>query len=514
MLALLSYLPVIALIFIAGGILFFKKKPAFFSAITSRLSWVVFLLIFLNGMWYAFFMPYWSPIDEAAHFGYIQFISERGKLPLLSNYNSPEVLAIGEGRYPSPPKNSAENAGTVGILYESLQPPLAYILSLPFYWLGGSNFIHKIFALRLWGIFQLSLSGYIFFKTMEKVSVFFPEPRQFFMLSGIALVGFTPSLIVRAGTVSNSATPLLFGALFCWWMSRFLSSEKKFLTSDAIILGIFAGLLMLSRLTAIVIIPASMLFILIKTRKKFLVPVIFFSATICVLVAPWLWFNKANYGTWTANEQAKQITGHIVNPNNIVYTYQNYVSKSYKYFFGLIWIPPEDYWAKSNWGVNNLYFWELSNSINYLIFFGMIAGILVSLYQIIFRKKYVFASIIGISSATFLGGIAQLELASVLSNWPIMEGRYLHPIIFFPIFFFVFLSGVFYRIKYRAISFVLVSLMFILPLALNIEYIHGLNAVHAKEIKRMEKKKEKQEKKAKKKKKNETKINFVIHNFV
>ena len=44
--------------------------------------------------------PLFSPVDEAAHFAYIQQVAEHGSLPVLGRtYTSGRVLAIEQGRY-------------------------------------------------------------------------------------------------------------------------------------------------------------------------------------------------------------------------------------------------------------------------------------------------------------------------------------------------------------------------------------------------------------------------------
>ena len=72
--------------------------------------------------------PVWALVDEAAHYDYVQWIAEDGRLPVLDEDPvHPEVLAIDEGLYPAAPRVAAEERGLFGRSYEGFQPPLAHL---------------------------------------------------------------------------------------------------------------------------------------------------------------------------------------------------------------------------------------------------------------------------------------------------------------------------------------------------------------------------------------------------
>ena len=76
--------------------------------------------------------PVWALVDEAAHYDYVQWIAEDGRLPILDEDRvHPEVLAIDEGRYPAAPHVEAEERGLFGRSYEGFQPPLAHLVATP-----------------------------------------------------------------------------------------------------------------------------------------------------------------------------------------------------------------------------------------------------------------------------------------------------------------------------------------------------------------------------------------------
>ena len=62
--------------------------------------------------------PVWALVDEAAHYEYVQWFAEDGRLPMLDeDHVHPEVLAIDDGTYPAPAKVAAAERGLFGRSY-------------------------------------------------------------------------------------------------------------------------------------------------------------------------------------------------------------------------------------------------------------------------------------------------------------------------------------------------------------------------------------------------------------
>ncbi len=73
----------------------------------------------------AFEFKIFSPIDEEAHFSYVQQIAQHGTLPVLGKSpTSPQALAVEEGTYPRPATRTYPPSQLKGLDYEALQPPL------------------------------------------------------------------------------------------------------------------------------------------------------------------------------------------------------------------------------------------------------------------------------------------------------------------------------------------------------------------------------------------------------
>ena len=84
--------------------------------------------------------PVWALVDEAAHYDYVQWIAEDGRLPVLDEDPvHPEVLAIDEGTYPAPPRVGAGERGLFGRSYEGFQPPLSYLVASPVFAVAGDH---------------------------------------------------------------------------------------------------------------------------------------------------------------------------------------------------------------------------------------------------------------------------------------------------------------------------------------------------------------------------------------
>jgi len=92
--------------------------------------------------------PVFSPVDEKAHFEYVQYVAEHHAVPVLGkHYPSLSVLELDPSfstkRYGTDPRRM----GIVGLAYEDFQPPLYYALAVPAYELSG-NLHTKVIVLR------------------------------------------------------------------------------------------------------------------------------------------------------------------------------------------------------------------------------------------------------------------------------------------------------------------------------------------------------------------------------
>ena len=95
-------------------------------------------LLVLGGVTVARFHV-WAPVDERAHYDYVQTVAEQQRLPLLTDLVSPEVQAITDRTWPRPSPVDPATRGLAGRSYEAFQPPLYYVVAAPAFLLAGDH---------------------------------------------------------------------------------------------------------------------------------------------------------------------------------------------------------------------------------------------------------------------------------------------------------------------------------------------------------------------------------------
>lgn len=163
---------------------------------------LVITAMFLGlGILYALYTPPWQAPDEPAHYNYIAFLVQEGRLPVLKMGDYPHSYLEEIKSRHFPPEMSIEP-----IRYEFHQPPLYYILASPLFALTGGN----LFVLRF---FSLLIGALTVFTAFLVVRELFPEGIE--LASGAAaFVAFIPMHIAMNASVNNDALAELFIGLF------------------------------------------------------------------------------------------------------------------------------------------------------------------------------------------------------------------------------------------------------------------------------------------------------------
>lgn len=221
---------------------------------------LIFILYFSFVAWYSSLIPLGKGVDEEAHFLYVEDIRDKGALPIL------EVPHKGH--------------------YESHQPPLFYIISLPIAYIFGDNW-------RIWGRWFSSLwiavGGFFCYLAGKRL---FGKNRVLY-LSSTAFVLLLPGNIAIASGFTNDS---LAQALFT--LAIFFLLEKK--EKDWLWAGLATAGAILAKLNCLVLLPTGLLGLLLslknedwqKVTKKalyFLLPPILFTSW-------WFIRNKLLYG--------------------------------------------------------------------------------------------------------------------------------------------------------------------------------------------------------------------------
>jgi 4-amino-4-deoxy-L-arabinose transferase-like glycosyltransferase len=254
-----------------------------------------------------------APVDEAAHYSYIEQIADHGSLPILGKTEiSPQSLAITQGTYPRPSTIDPRKYGLNGLSYEAFQPPLYYVLAVPAF-LATSNYVDKIYAVRLFDVVLL-LAAVALAGRLARVVL---KDRWLIGWSMMLVFFALPGVVVRTVTISNGALALPLAVLFATelWIAWDRHSLRRLMLA-----GLVTGLCILTELELLALLPVLALVVVAEARRRrprawgplavaLLIPFL--------VVAPWFAFNQSHYGMLTAGPIAVREQAPIINPQHI-----------------------------------------------------------------------------------------------------------------------------------------------------------------------------------------------------
>jgi hypothetical protein len=207
---------------------------------------------------YAWYTPPWNNPDEPAHYNYIAFVAERQALPELAPGDWDVSLlnaAIPERFHP--------RFDVSGLGYESHQPPLYYLISMPVYSVTSSASLRaRVLALRGVSIALGVLLGVAVYRLAREIG-----PR----VVGVGPLATAMALLIpmstaAAASINNdmlamtlaTVTVLLLIRWTRWLPERAAQSDTGPSTREAIMLGLLVGLLLLTKLTVYVMAALSL----------------------------------------------------------------------------------------------------------------------------------------------------------------------------------------------------------------------------------------------------------------
>ncbi len=265
--------------------------------------------------------PVWSPIDEGAHYAYVQQIAEHGRLPVLGKTQvSEQVMAItareGTARLRYDP--FARGLGTNS--YEAFQPPLYYALVAPVF-AAVPGYLNKVYALRAFDLLLFLIGAALALQLCRSVL-----PRRWRLAAPLVLATLMlPGVVVRSITISNEALELplalLFLLLFVWGWDK--PSGRRLLVLSAVL-----GACLLTQLLLVVLVP---LWVAAgwrwwresrNSRPHVIVlrTLVLAAVVPAVLVIPWLGYNEAHYHALTAQRLVMKMQLPVVNPNHFYFS--------------------------------------------------------------------------------------------------------------------------------------------------------------------------------------------------
>jgi 4-amino-4-deoxy-L-arabinose transferase-like glycosyltransferase len=170
--------------------------------------------------------------DEIAHFEYVKLIVQGGGLPV---FKGGDVLWS-----------------------ETHQPPLYYLLCVPFYLVSGGSLVavRLVAALIQWGTILLA------FRAGKDL---FPS-RPEMALGAAAFVAFLPTQAQLSGAVNNDGLTTLFSVAMFWRLG--LLVQRGIGLRGALLLGGLFGAGLLTKLTVIQLLPAFVVAYLLAVRAQ------------------------------------------------------------------------------------------------------------------------------------------------------------------------------------------------------------------------------------------------------
>lgn len=290
---------------------------------------LIVVAIFLAlAVWYNAVTPIGESDNELSHYRYVQYVKTNWQIPPI-DYEWPTPANEDQCQYPFDTDPRLEER-------QFRQPPLYYTLSaLTFFWVdssdhwwpvpnqygyhvgaidGGRNaYIHSadeatthrnvVLAVRLHRLFSTLAGVFGLLAAYLTGLLLLPSKRNWGASLMAAAVAFVPAYIFAAAVINND---ILVGALGMWSLYFYLRSVIEKPDLKAFALGaLFAALAFLSKYTAIVLIPAfglTLVILLIKSWRtqprrlsRTLIPLLGIIALQALPLAWWFLRNQAQY---------------------------------------------------------------------------------------------------------------------------------------------------------------------------------------------------------------------------
>ncbi|MCC7105058.1 MAG: hypothetical protein IT307_07930 [Chloroflexi bacterium] len=234
----------------SGGAVFAQAVPAVRETgdasrllTPARLALAVILVLFVGlASGYVLGTPRWDNPDEPAHYNYLRQLATGGGIPVLQPGDWDQALLGGLMTRRFQPDEGVER-----LRYEGHQPPLYYLLMVPFYRAAerlGTN--ARVVSLR-WVNVAFAVATLVV--TFAATRVLLPR-RPWLAVSAAGVAAFIPMHTAMSATINNDPLSELLASatLFVLLLGVRDGFRRKLLLS----LGALAGLLLLTKVTTYV----------------------------------------------------------------------------------------------------------------------------------------------------------------------------------------------------------------------------------------------------------------------
>jgi hypothetical protein len=267
-------------------------------------------------MWWVATTPVWSPIDEQAHYDFVEAIGSGDGIPIVGKTHvHDDVLRIEKSSPTSPWRSVPVPAdATRGQWhaarqsYEAAQPPLYYAVMAPV-WRAtdGARTIASIYALRIASLLlSLLLVPLVWLIGRE----LFPDSPEVGLVAAGLVVVFS-GVNGNFAIVANDGLMTVFAAGVLLAMAR--TVRRGLSDGRALAVGMLVGAALLTKTTGLALVGVVAVGALIAARgwRDYVRFGAIGGGVAAVMLAPWLLFNHAHYGGLTASKQLDAITGSL-----------------------------------------------------------------------------------------------------------------------------------------------------------------------------------------------------------
>lgn len=301
-----------------------------------RIAFVLWLVLLAQAVAFALLQPVWSRVDEAQHFHYVQYLYEQRSLPVEGEtFISPEVVSVSLAadqwgwrpagsisapteldpsqwisvpkELPQPQRERWVRRNLWHFNYEAMQPPLYYVVNVPLYAALPSDPVVKLYGMRLLAALLASLMVPIAYLTAREA---FPESRLVLIGTPVVVL-LVQGYALNMSQVTNDAlaTPLAAAAILV--MLRI--ARRGFRWQRTLLAGVLIGAAMLSKLTAIFLLPVVLGALILpvfysRARwQKALLHAALIALPVVIILGPWMLRNLTVYGDFSGASAAEPL---------------------------------------------------------------------------------------------------------------------------------------------------------------------------------------------------------------
>jgi 4-amino-4-deoxy-L-arabinose transferase-like glycosyltransferase len=208
---------------------------------TAKIVLAIILLIYvILGILYAIEAPPWQAPDEPAHYNYVKFIAENGRLPELRPGDYPAAYLEEIKAHGFPPNMSVDS-----LQYESHQPPLYYIMGAVVYRI--SHALGKPPMPLTLRLFSLALGVLSLVASYRLTRAVFPT-HPLLALGTTAFAALLPMHVAVTASVNNDVLAELVLNVSAW--ALMLTQRRGWTPNKSLQIGALLGLAFLAKMQA------------------------------------------------------------------------------------------------------------------------------------------------------------------------------------------------------------------------------------------------------------------------